>query len=809
MSPLHKRFPRELRNNLGKYLGMFLLLVVAISLTTGFLVAASSIERITDGMRDAYQTEDGRFTTNFEISEDATSAVEEVGCSVFENFSYDVDIEGAGISTSSVVRVHENREGFNEAAYAQGQAPQGDDEIALDRTFCDHAGITVGDSVRVDGRDLVVSGIMTLPDYAALFEKNTDFVMNALTFCVAVVDKPAFEELQDNAISYTYSFLFDNRNLSDAERADAESDIAQALADNDAVVTDLIDADANQGISYASEDVEGDQVMWEVLSLLIVVIMAFVFVVLTSSTIEAESAVIGTLLASGYRKRELLLHYAALPCFVGCMGALLGNILGYTLLSGPMQGLYYNSYSLPPYEAYFNVRVLLFTTVVPLVLLAGITFFGLARRLRLSPLQFLRHDIVKAGVGRNLHLPERLGFSARFGLRVFARNLSHFVTLFFGIAFASLLLLFSTCMMPTVTHYADTLRDDLVSEHQYTLKAPLEIDATDEEREAAQAAETLMLTEDIEALDPADLMELSQKAAAYDADANPINTLENSDEAVSQAEKIAVAQMEVLRAFGGDYETISVYGIDEDSRYFEAEVSDGRMAIGQGLAEKCGLEVGETMQLQDRYEDATYEVVVDAIVGSRSCTAVYMSRDVFNDLFDHDADYFNGYVSDQELSINERYLAADLTPADMDKIGAQMEDSMGDMVGMLMVVSVLIYLILMYLLTKTVIDRSARSISYMKVFGYRDGEVNKLYLRPITITVVASLILSLPLVIGSITMLLVAVFMKYSGNITVYTPPDQLGIVFLLGVVTYAVVAFLHIRRIRRVPLALALKEVE
>ena len=52
-SPLTKRLPRELRNNLGKYLGMFLLLSLAIAFTTGFLVAASSIEVIGNGMRDA------------------------------------------------------------------------------------------------------------------------------------------------------------------------------------------------------------------------------------------------------------------------------------------------------------------------------------------------------------------------------------------------------------------------------------------------------------------------------------------------------------------------------------------------------------------------------------------------------------------------------------------------------------------------------------------------------------------------------------------------------------------------------------
>ena len=50
MGTLLRRFPRDLRNNLGKYLGIFLLLVVSIALVSGFLSAASSISKIIEDM---------------------------------------------------------------------------------------------------------------------------------------------------------------------------------------------------------------------------------------------------------------------------------------------------------------------------------------------------------------------------------------------------------------------------------------------------------------------------------------------------------------------------------------------------------------------------------------------------------------------------------------------------------------------------------------------------------------------------------------------------------------------------------------
>ena len=186
-----------------------------------------------------------------------------------------------------------------------------------------------------------------------------------------------------------------------------------------------------------------------------------------------------------------------------------------------------------------------------------------------------------------------------------------------------------------------------------------------------------------------------------------------------------------------------------------------------------------------------------------------MPLDEFNRVFGNDADYFNGYASNMELPLDSRYVASEMTPADMDKIGAQMTSSMGDMMDMMLFVAVSIFLIFMYLLTKTVIDRSARAISYLKVFGYRDGEINKLYIRSITWTVVISIFACMPIIIASLGAIFKAMLMSYSGNIVVYVPPSAMAECAVTALITYAVVAFMHTRRIKRVPMALALKVQE
>ena len=768
-SPLRKRFPRELKNNLGKYLGIFLLMSVTIALTSGFLLAAHSIGVIIDDMPEKYSIEDARFTTAFEATDEQLNAAADAasdagtgGTDIVRNWSFDADFNHAqgDDGRDRTLRVYQHRTQVDLAAYAEGRVPEAADEVAIDRVFATNNGITVGEEVELFGQRFTVCGIMTTSDNQALFQSNSDFTVNTLTFGVAEVSESGFAALEatGHQPAYTYSVRFADRDLTVAQRTDAEKDMMRALSDAGATVDDLTDSSANQGIGYAADDVSGDSTMWSVLLYMIIVIMAFVFVVLTSGTIEEESAIIGTLLASGYRRRELVTHYLALPAAVGSAAAVVGNATGYTLMSEPMRNLYYGSYSLPPYYATWSWGVFAQTTALPVATLVGITLLGLLRKMGHTPLEFLRHETSKGGVKRGFALPERLSFIARFRMRVFLRNLGNFATLFVGIGFASMLLLFSLAILPTMTHYAENLHNNVVAEHMYTLKAPLEIDN-------------------------------------------------------AQAEKYAVYSLEYDRGEGSGTETITVYGVPKDSRYWDdLAVGDGHVVFGNGLIDKFRFADGQTVSLYDKYEDETREVAYEGDAytwGTKSDMAVYMSLDDFNRFFGNDAGYFNGYASDQALDLDARYLASDLTPESMDAIGEQFVGMMDDMIGMLVGLSVFIFLVFMYLLTKSVIDRSARAISYMKVFGYRDSEISRLYVRSITLTVAVSLVVCQPLIIGGLTLLFRAMLLAYNGNIEIYVPMTAIAEVIAIGFATYLAVALLHIRRIKRVPLALALKVQE
>ena len=68
----------------------------------------------------------------------------------------------------------------------------------------------------------------------------------------------------------------------------------------------------------------------------------------------------------------------ALPVIVTLIGAVIGNILGYTALKKVCAGMYYGSYSLPTYVTAWNADAFWMTTVVP-VLIMLVVNYGILR----------------------------------------------------------------------------------------------------------------------------------------------------------------------------------------------------------------------------------------------------------------------------------------------------------------------------------------------------------------------------------------------------------------------------------------------
>ena len=88
-------------------------------------------------------------------------------------------------------------------------------------------------------------------------------------------------------------------------------------------------------------------------------------------------------------------------------------------------------------------------------------------------------------------------------------------------------------------------------------------------------------------------------------------------------------------------------------------------------------------------------------------------------------------------------------------------------ISMLTICSALIFAVVMYLMMKVMIDRSAFHISMVKVFGYRTKEIKKLYLNGDFYIIVIGSIICIPLAKKCMDLLFPAMVSNVAGGLNV------------------------------------------
>lgn len=795
-NPLRKRLPRELKGELGKYLVVFILMVASIGFVSGFLVADNSMLIAYNEGFEKYNIEDGNFRTAEQVHKTQREEIEALGVKLYDNYYVEEPLDNG-----STMRFFKNRQQVDKVCLMKGELPAGTGEIAIDRMYADNNNLSVGDTLRSGKRTWKITGLVALSDYSCLFQNNNDSMFDAVKFGVSVVTEEEFDSLDQEKLQYNYSWIYDEKPKTEKEEKEVSEDL---MEDMGKIVTleAFVPRYLNQAITFTGDDMGGDKAMMIMLLYIIMVIMAFVFGITISNTIRKEAGVIGTLRASGYTRQELILHYMTLPVLVTFVGALIGNILGYTVLKDVCADMYYGSYSLPTYVTVWNGEAFGLTTLVPVVIMLVVNYGVLRHKLKLSPLKFLRRDLSGRKQKRAIYLSPKMKIFSRFRLRVIFQNMSNYMVLFIGILFANLLLMFGLLLPSALSHYQVEIQNNMLAKYQYMLQVPVSAVSGNKFDGLISLLEFYM--------DSRTDNEDAEEFSAYS-----LNTLPGKYKS----------------------EEVLLYGIEPDSRYVtidfnntkdkkdeagnkekadnkntaNAEKESAAVYISSAYADKSLLHVGDTITLKEKYEKEKYSFKIAGVYDYTAALCVFMPRSELNDIFDLGEDYYSGYFSDTELTdIKSQYIGSVVDLDALTKISRQLDVSMGSMMGMVNGFAIMIYMVLVYLLSKIIIEKNAQSISMVKILGYTNGEISKLYIMSTSLVVVFCLLLSLPLETVIMKVLFREMMLSsISGWITLWIDPMIYVQMFAAGIITYGIVALLEFRRVKKVPMDEALKNVE
>lgn len=786
VNPLIKRIPKELIGDWKKYLIVFAFLVLTIGFVSGMYVANESMMKAADESVTKYDREDGHFEWSEKADSDLIKDVEsgeqvdmsaiagkeeedasDVPVIIYENFfrneKEDNNNDGKNDGT---VRVFAKTDNINLACVLDGRLPENENEIAVDRMHADNVDMKVGDTIRVGGEKFEVVGLIAYVNYSTLHEKTTDLIFDAIKFDVAMVTDEGFDRLGES-IHYAYAWKYKDAPADEKEEKALSDDFRKVLAAQTMLhgneLKDYVPSYGNPAINFATDDMGSDMSMGGVILDILIIIIAFIFGVTISNTISKESSTIGTLRASGYTRGELVRHYLSMPVIVTFLAAIVGNILGYTVFKNVVVGMYYNSYSLPTYETVWNPDAFVKTTVVPIILMFVVNLIVIVRMLRHTPLQFLRHDLKKSKRKKAIRLPH-WKFMSRFRVRIMFQNISNYLILFVGICFIMVMLAMAVGMPDTLTYYQKHASNLMFTKYQYVLKTYQNADGS-------------------------------------------IVTTDNKD-----AENFAMKSL-VKRSDALD-EEISTYGVVDDSQYIKISdlesLEKNEVYISNSYADKYGIVIGDTIKLEEKYTDDTYNFKVCGIYDKCQSIAVFMPIDQYREVFDLDDDAFSGFFSDAKITdIDSNMIASTITKRDITKMCDQLDLSMGSYMQYFQVLCILLSMAMIYLLTKLIIEKNENAISMTKILGYENHEIASLYLLSTTIVMLIIDVLTVAVGVWVMNFAWKEILMTYSGWFSFHMETISYVKMFAFVLIGYVIVMILDFQRIKKIPMDQALKNVE
>lgn len=825
---LRKRVLREFRENLFRYIALFLLIVLGMYLVVSLVAAAESILVGTDRFAKQQKVESGEFHVFVPLKKEQEKELEDKGITLEKTFYLDFSYKNG-----KHVRVFQNREKMNLVDTEQGKKTSHAGEMVLEKRFCESNKIKTGDTFTLAGKRFKVTGIGIAPDYEAPKESFADSSVDSKQFGVAFVTKEEYQKLLKTKKSirseeYVYAYRLNGKMTNKALKeklktyevsadsisdpyfqkywndtgakkdklldgvnklADGAADLGdgmeklskyrkrllsvtklllssslreaqegfasygledtlteqnfeqklkalKAKSDNgivnlkigavidqlkgikqykDAIdsytkavnkaadgseklakgtaklqdnLTSIVDRyfdfslnnlkqfvtqSDNSRIGAAGDDQILNKYAGLVSGVIILILFAYVISVFVIHGIERESSVIGALYALGVTKNDLIRHYLMLPAILTFAASVAGFAVGMCPLGAwtQMQDCY----------AYFSICILpvccplylvIYVLFMPVITTIIVNYLVIRKHLSQTVLSLMRKEEKQ----KKIHAVSLKGmrFVTRFQIRQMLKEMRTGFTVLFGMFISLLIVMLSLDCLVMCNAIRDESKQDTKYEYMYSYKYP------------------------------------------------------TSKVPEGGTEYFAKGFTKVILGYKWD---ITMLGVGKNDPYFPANVTKSKknVVISSAFAQKNNLHVGDSLVLSDEEEDMDYAFCVQDIMQYSTGMYVFMDIDSMRDLFGEEDDYYNIVCSDKKLSIPGGRLDSITTKKQVEEASAVFSDMMGPMIGMLCGVSAIIFVVVMYLMLKVMIDRSSFPIALMQIFGYRTKEIRKLYLN--------------------------------------------------------------------------------
>ena len=675
-----------------------------------------------------------------------------------------------------VARAEQTRTALQDALTAladgAGELTDGMDELTGYSADLNDAADALFDAMLAQAEEsLAQAGItvqLTAENYAAQLEKLADDPSTSAALKQTLADAAgqldALEQFRQGVHQYTegasQAAAGGSAQLRDGvqELQNAADDILDEYFSFDLDnLTQFLPAAENPRIGGAADDVEINHYGSGAAGVILMILFTYVISVFVVHTIEQESSIIGALYAMGVTRNQLLVHYLAAPVVVSWLGGVCGLLLSLTPI-GCVQQMQdtYLYYSLPQLGVRLPGLLLVYALVMPPVIAAAVNCIVIRKSLSRTALSLLRSEQKASHASRISRIDlGHLSFLPRFQLRQLLRELRSAFAVLGGMFICLLVLMIALDCYVYCDNFNRRSILETTYEYCYTYKYP-----TEEVPEGGT---------------PAYAETLRQTSYGYDLD-------------------------------------VTMLGIDPGCPYFPEVAPTAKkseVVIASSVAQKFGVGKGDVLVLRDEVNDVNYAFTVTDVVHYASGLYIFMDRDAMQELFGRSDDYYNTVFADHALDIGTGLLYATVSRQNIEQASAVFTDLMMPMVILVSVLSVIIFLVVLYLMIKVMIDRASYSISLLKVFGYRTGEVRRLYLDGNFVVVALGALVCIPAAKGLMDVIYPYFVSNVAAGLELSFPPQLYAVIYAGVLACYLLIDLVLVRRLDRMTPAEVLKNRE
>ena len=724
---LRRKMIRDIKQNLSQFITILLMVFIGI-------MAYSGIESYMEGMKETANNFYGDYNLQDlnvmgELSEENIDTIKEI--SNVKNAEGKLNVNGVlendDDTTISMNFIEENE--ISKFYIVDGESFNKDTKgIWLDNFFAEENNLKIGDTLKVkyDGYifEEKIVGLINVPDhvydvkdesqlypdhktfgfaYASINELE-GFIKNQVMKEANLTDESIFNQVfsdfnYKDYIKYNYIMV----DIDNKEKFNEVKNSIEEKIENVAVINIEDTASYEQ---YQGEIEEGETYIG-VFSGLFLFIALLSVVTTMNRVVKKQRLQIGTLKALGFKQRKIVLHYISYSFWISIVAALLGLVAGRYFIGSVFIGLEMSFFEIPNGMPIIKNDSYVVAALVVLCV-SFVTYLSTRKILKEKTADTLRNEIPSVK-SKSLNITttgifKKMSFNTKWNIRDMFRNKARTITGIVGITACAMLIVCSLGMLDSMNYFID-LQFNRIFNFEYKLSLKSDISTEN-------------------------LKELTDKYGDNTSQSIYIEVKDNDGNIESN---------NIFVTDSKDY----VRFVDNKDQFINVDNDDG-VYITYKLAKTKGYRIGDEILWHVSGNNKYYTSKIVGFNKDPQNQNLTMTRKYLESL---DIEYKpDSLYTNVDLSENKD-IAGVTVISNIDKLKEGMDgmlETMKTMLVLIIVIAIILGSVIIYNLGILSYTEKQYQFATLKVLGFKDKQIQKIFIRQNNIVSVISIILGLP-----------------------------------------------------------------